>query len=187
MATSYDDPPPGQDTAVLELGTSRQTRLLDAQAIAIVRRKNVPNLVAATGDDGVRRFLEFFTATIRNRNTRAAYAKACSQFLTWSEGRGVASLAAIEPMTVAAYIESHPGAVPTVKQHLAAIRAMFDWLVTGQIMRSNPAHSVRGPKHVVGRGKTPVLDAHQARVLLDSIALVNRDGTPPSLAFGTEP
>ena len=42
-------------------------------------------------------------------------------------------------------------------------------LVTGQVVATNPAHSVRGPKHVVKTGKTTVLDADQARKLLDSI------------------
>jgi site-specific recombinase XerC len=60
-------------------------------------------------------------------------------------------------------------AKPTVKQHLAAVRMCFDWLVTGGILTVNPAHAVRGPKHVVKRGKTPVLTTDQARVLLDSI------------------
>jgi len=60
-------------------------------------------------------------------------------------------------------------AAPTVKQHLAAIRMLFDFLVTGQIIPMNPAASVRGPKYVVKRGKTPVLTADQARLLLDSI------------------
>ena len=58
---------------------------------------------------------------------------------------------------------------PTVKQHLAAIRMLFDWLVTGQVVATNPAHSVRGPKHVVKTGKTTVLTGEQARELLDSI------------------
>ena len=60
-------------------------------------------------------------------------------------------------------------AKPSVKQHLAAIRMLFDWLVTGQVLATNPAHAVRGPKHVVKRGKTPVLTSEQARELLDSI------------------
>ena len=59
-------------------------------------------------------------------------------------------------------------AAPTVKQHLAAIRMLFDFLVTGQVIPMNPAASVRGPKHVVKRGKTPVLTADQARTLLGS-------------------
>jgi integrase/recombinase XerD len=58
---------------------------------------------------------------------------------------------------------------PTVKQHLAAIRMLFDWLVTCQVVATNPAHAVRGPTHVVKTGKTTVLDAEQARKLLDSI------------------
>ena len=46
---------------------------------------------------------------------------------------------------------------------------LFDWLVTGQVVATNPAHSVRGPKHVVKTGKTTVLTGEQARELLDSI------------------
>ena len=56
-----------------------------------------------------------------------------------------------------------------MKQHLAAIRMLFDWLVTGQVIPLNPAHAVRGPKHSVKKGKTSVLSAEEMRTLLDSI------------------
>ena len=56
-----------------------------------------------------------------------------------------------------------------MKQHLAAIRMLFDWLVIRQVIAMNPAAAVRGPKHVVKRGKTPVLEADEARQLIDSI------------------
>jgi site-specific recombinase XerD len=56
-----------------------------------------------------------------------------------------------------------------VKQSLAAVRMLFDWLVTGQVVPVNPAHSVRGPKHVVAKGKTPVLAEDEARQLLATI------------------
>jgi site-specific recombinase XerD len=79
------------------------------------------------------------------------------------------NLEQLEPVIIAGYIEQHQGSPPTVKQHLAAIRMLFDFLVLGQILPMNPAASVRGPKYVVKRGKTPVLKADQARVLLDSI------------------
>ena len=71
----------------------------------------------------------------------------------------------IEPLHVAAYIEAlgKDFEKPTVKQHLSAIRMLFDWLVTGQVVATNPAHSVRGPKHVVKTGKTTVLTGEQAR------------------------
>lgn len=145
----------------------------------------LPALIADAGDQAVRRFLEFFTANIRNRNTRAAYAQAVAQFLRWCEGRRL-SLATIEPMAVAAYIESHPGSAPTKKQHLAAIKMLFDWLVTGQVIPVNPAASVRGPKHVVRKGKTLVLSGEDARTLLDSIEIErqNKDGTKTPIVVG---
>src|SRR3954454_6214026 len=131
----------------------------------------VPALVADAGEDAVRRFLEFFDATIRNKNTQVAYYNDVRQFFAWCERRGIDGLRRIEPIHVALYIEElqHSFSKPTVKQHLAAVRMLFDWLVTGQVIRTNPAHSVRGPKHVVKRGKTPVLVTEQARELLESI------------------
>ncbi len=114
--------------------------------------------------------MEFFVANIRNPNTRMAYARAVARFFDWCENHRIA-LNQVEPILVAAYIEQHPGSPPTVKQHLAAIRMLFDYLVIGQVVPFNPAAAVRGPKHVVKRGKTPVLKAEQARALLDSISL----------------
>lgn len=74
-------------------------------------------------------------------------------------------------MIVGAYIEKLTGefSKPTVKQHLAAIRMLMDYLVLGGIIPTNPAAPVRGPKHNAKRGKTPVLSAEEARQLLDSI------------------
>ena len=117
------------------------------------------------------RFWEFFAANIRNRNTRRAYYKAACRLSDWCEGRGLFDLAKIKPIHVAAYIEElqRTHSKPTVKQHLAALRMLFDWLVVGHVMEVNPAHAVRGPKHVVKKGKTPVLTADEARILLDSI------------------
>ncbi len=126
-------------------------------------------IIMRAGDAAAWRFVEFFTATIRNKNTRAAYAEAVSQFFAWCDKHRVRTIEEINSIVIGTYIEGHPGAPPTVKQHLAAIRMLFDFLVTGQIVPMNPASSVRGPKHVVKRGKTPVLKADQARTLLDSI------------------
>ena len=69
-------------------------------------------------------------------------------------------------------------AKPSVKQHLAAIRMLFDWLVTGQVVPTNPAHSVRGPRHSVKKGKTSVLSVEEMRTLLDSIAIQDKKGNP---------
>jgi len=50
--------------------------------------------------------------------------------MTWLERAGYQHLEDIEPITVAAYIETlqRHAAPPTVKQHMAAIRRMFSWL-----------------------------------------------------------
>ena len=142
-------------------------------------------MIAAAGDRAARRFLDFFAASIENDNTRMAYYRAVCSFFAWLEEHGIGALADIEPFHVAAYVKSlkvsDPGnrevreraaARPTVKQHLAAIRMLFDWLIVGQILAINPAHAVRGPKHVVKRGKTPVLSEDQARRLLDRLGFI---------------
>lgn len=131
----------------------------------------MPALVTAAGDQAQRRFLEFFAAAIRNPHTRRAYGRAVAEFLGWCEEHGVSSLASVQPLHVATWIEAQSRALtaPSVKQQLAAIRHLFDWLVTGQVVPVNPASSVRGPSHVVREGKTPVLDPVEARQLLDSI------------------
>jgi site-specific recombinase XerD len=143
----------------------------------------VPRVIAGAGDAAARRFLEFFAATIRNKNTRMVYYRAAELLFAWCDRHRIGELADIEPLHVAAYIEKlqETMAKPTVKQDLTAIRMLFDWLVTGQVVATNPAHSVHGPKHVVKRGKTTVLTAEQARELLYSIPLTRKiklsDGT----------
>ena len=131
-------------------------------------RLALPWLIVDAGPVAVARFLEFFAARIANRRTRAAYGRAVGQFLAWCEARGLA-LAAVSPLHVAAYIRTHPGSAPTVKQHLAAIRMLGDWLVVSQVLPVNPAAAVRGPTHVVTTGATPVLSPAEARRLLAAI------------------
>ena len=134
---------------------------------------NVPTIFLRA-ENSSKRFWEFFTVNIRNRNTRRAYFVAVSQFSKWCEQRGL-SLERVEPIHVGAYIEQLQiqHAKPTVKQHLAAIRMLFDWLVTGQVVPINPAHAVRGPKHSVKKGKTSVLSAEEMGLLLKSISIAD--------------
>src|SRR6202140_1277763 len=130
----------------------------------------VPALIAAAGDAAGWRYVEFFTANIRNPNTRRAYARACSRFFAWCETRGL-TLTTIRPFDVATYIETlgKTHSAPGVKQQLAAVRMLFDWLITGQVAPSNPASAVRGPTHVVKTGTTPVLEGKEWRRLIDAI------------------
>ncbi len=146
-----------------------QSRLLTDSVTA---HASVPAIIQRAGSDAQRRFVEFFAARIRNVNTRMAYMRAVARFCDWLVAHKV-ELEQIEPTIVAAYIEELMPiyAAPSVKQHLAAIRMLFDYLVTGGILPFNPSSSVRGPKHVVIKGKTPVLQPSDARHLLDSIEL----------------
>ena len=138
----------------------------------------LPAMIASADDRAQRRFLEFFAVTIRNPHTRRAYARAAAEFLAWCDARGVASIAAVQPLHVAAWIEAlgREVSAPTVKQRLAGVRHLFDWLVTGQVVPVNPAASVRGPAHSVRRGKTPALAADEARRLLDAIDVTTPGG-----------
>jgi site-specific recombinase XerD len=150
---------------------AKEIVLISSRQVSHAGLEKLPIAIARAGECAAWRFIEFFTANIRNKNTRAAYAQAVSQFFTWCETHRIIDLERIKPVIISAYVEELQStrSAPTVKQHLAAIRMLFDWLVIGQVVPMNPASSVRGPKHVTKRGKTPVLQADQARQLLDSI------------------
>ena len=128
-----------------------------------------PALFAETAQ-GQERFWEFFGGSLRNRNTRLAYVTAAYRFADWCAARGL-TLSTVRPLHVAGYIEqlTRTYAAATVKQNLAALRQLFDWLVVGQVIPTNPTAAIRSPKHVVNTGKTPVLTAAETRSLLDSI------------------
>jgi hypothetical protein len=88
----------------------------------------MPPTVFLPNEKAGERFYGFFTANIRNENTRRAYYKAACRFSEWCEGIGLLDPAHIKPLHVAAYI-AMPGlpepqgqglSKPTVKQHLAA-------------------------------------------------------------------
>ncbi len=145
-----------------------------SEIVSSVEPGRLPRIFHNPFDRG-RRFWEFFTVNIRNPNTRRAYFKAVEGFAAWCADKGLGDLSGMTPMHVAGYVEQlgRTHSKPTVKQHLAAIRMLFDWLVTGHIMESNPAHAVRGPKHSVRKGKTSVLSAEEMHELLAAIDITS--------------
>jgi len=151
-------------------GKSLRTTVLPPGLAGRFSGNLVPVSVAAEGEAAARAFLSFFADNIRNPNTRAAYFRAARKFFLWTERRRL-KLSDIESFHVSAFIEelSASVAVPTVKQQLAALRMLFDWLVVRQIVPSSPCHAVRGPTHRISVGKTPVLDEAEAKELLQSI------------------
>ncbi|MEM8671134.1 MAG: tyrosine-type recombinase/integrase [Planctomycetota bacterium] len=137
----------------------------------------VPVIISEVGSDATRSFLSFFVDHIRNKNTRDAYLRAVNRFFDWAELRGL-TLDRIQSFHVSGYIEElgKTMAIPTVKQNLAALRMLFDWLMIRQVCRTNPCHAVRGPKLKITSGKTIALDEADAKRLLTSIPTNNLVG-----------
>jgi site-specific recombinase XerD len=156
---------------MLELTPNRNLPALPTGAV-------VPAIVAARGEQAAWRYVEFFAVSIRNPNTRAAYARATSAFFAWCDGLAL-TLPGIQPVHVAAWIEQlgrEERSAPTVKQHLAAVRMLFDWLVVGQVVPHDPAAAVRGPRHSMATGKTHMPDRDEAKALLAAIDTGNLIG-----------
>ena len=148
--------------------------------IALVERQPSASLpsIFTERPEARARMRDFFSSHIRNPNTRRAYLEAVRQFSAFCAEHGIVDLAQVQPVHVAAFVERQlkTQSKPTVKQHLAALRMLFDWLVVGQVLPTNPAHAVRGPKHSQRRGKTPVLQVDEARTLIDSIDTTSLPG-----------
>lgn len=130
-----------------------------------------PVIIRALGIRATKAFWEFFTASLSNANTRAAYYRAVISFCSWMEAQGF-GLLDLEPVIVAAYMEKlkREMSIASVKQHLAALRQFFDHLVVAHVIRTNPAASVRSPRYAVREGKTPVLSKKEASKLLRSFS-----------------
>jgi site-specific recombinase XerD len=143
---------------------------MSTDLVSISQPMILPAMFADAGEPAIERFLTFFTDSVPNRNTRSAYHRNILRFFAWAEKQRL-SLATIKSYHVSAYLSelARDHATPTVKQHLASLRMLFDWLLRGGVVDLNPAATVKASTHRVRKGKTPVLTAQQARLLLDSI------------------
>ena len=156
-------------------------------SIAGVGQMILPATIAREGERVAVRYVEFFTASIRNANTRAAYVRAASGFFAWCDRHGL-TLLAIGPVHVAAWIEELKRAgrsAPTIKQQLAGVRMLFDWLVVGQVVPHNPASAVRGPKHSIAKGKTHMPSREEAKALIATIDTSSLGGLRDRALIGT--
>src|SRR5262245_41356802 len=141
----------------------------DSYEIGAGPETELPAIVAGAGDAARFAWDEFFEGELPNQHTRTAYRRAVRQFLAWCEDRRVEDLQHIRPGLVGSYFAHHPGSIPTKKQHLAAIRQLFDRLVLRHVIVLNPAALVRTDRYQTVEGKTPEITPKQARKLLGSI------------------
>lgn len=146
----------------------------DEETVVLRATTVLPLAIVEAGPKAEEKFFEFFTAQIPNANTRMAYLRAVRRFFIWVEEMKL-RLEHIRPIHVAAYIQALGQELepPSVKQHLAAVRMLFNYFVVGQVMETNPAAAVRGPKYSAKKGKTPVLVEQEAKELLASIDVSN--------------
>lgn len=135
---------------------------------SVARQGSLPTIITEAGAAARFAWEEFFEGELPNTHTRTAYRRAVRQFLMWCEQSGL-DLQRLSPGIVGQYFGQHPGSIPTKKQHLAAIRRLFDRLVTRHVVVLNPAASVRADRYQVVEGKTPEITIEQARKLLASI------------------
>ena len=154
--------------------TIEEIRLPKEVLAALPRGLEVPAAVSDLGTDAVERFLEFFALTLKTKNTKLAYSQASKQFFRWctEPPRRLRSVGDIRPLNAAAYVThlvESKEELPTVKQHVSALRKLFDWLVTGHFIDTNPFTSVETPSYSVQDGKTPILTPEDTRRLLNSI------------------
>lgn len=116
---------------------------------------------------------EFFEAEVGNPNTRRAYHRAAADFFRYVTGRyGISGLDAITPMHVSGWLDDMTArrlSIPTIKLRLAGLRMLFNALVRAQVLRISPVAVVKGPRHTVTKGKTPILGGDEAAQLLASI------------------
>ena len=140
----------------------------DEREVGVRGESGLPALVSRLGPAAEFAWEEFFRANLRNSHTRDAYGRAVRRFLSWCESEGT-ELRQVTPGQIGSYFSAHPGSIPTKKQHLAAVRGLFDALVLRHVVVLNPAASVRLPRYQVIEGKTPEITVGQARTLLSSI------------------
>jgi site-specific recombinase XerD len=146
--------------------------LLNQPTELVPTQRGLLAIIDGSGRKARDRIEHFLRAAIDNDNTRRAYGRALGSFFAFLEDGGRERLQDIGPLDVRDYLDAakvNGLSTATLKQHMAAIRMLFDHLVTGAVLEHNPALSVRAPRQKLGKGKTPVLTAEEAGELLRSI------------------
>jgi site-specific recombinase XerD len=130
----------------------------------------LPTILVKAGVKAREATVNFFTAERNNPHTRRAYGRAVARFCQWADANKL-ELPQLKPFVIATYIKELEQllAPPSVKQHLAALREFLDSLCRQHVLDFNPAAPVKGPRHVVKVGKTPVLTPAEARRMINSI------------------
>ena len=132
--------------------------MLSHDLILVPSQGQPPAIIDGSGHKARDRIEHFLRAAIDNDNTRRAYGRALGSFFAFLEDGGKDRVQDIGPLDVRDYLDAAKAnglSTATLKQHMAAIRMLFDHLVTGGVLEHNPALSVKAPRQKLGKGKTP--------------------------------
>lgn len=136
---------------------------------ALAPAEVLPKIVRHAGRPAEIAWRDFFSGKLPNDGTRAAYRNAVCRFLHSCERRGVVDLSRVTPGDLGDYFRAHPGALPTKKQHLSAIRKFFNLLVERHLCLLNPASATSLERYTVVEGKTPEITQTEVDRLVRSI------------------
>jgi hypothetical protein len=128
-----------------------------ARAELVPTQRGLPAIIDGSGRKARDRIEHFLRAAIDNDNTRRAYGRSLGSFFVFLEDGGRERVQNIGPLDVRDYLEAAKAnglSTATLKQHMAAIRTLFDHLVTGGVLEHNPALSVKAPRQKLGKGKS---------------------------------
>jgi integrase len=130
-----------------------------------------PILIERAGPSTRKKFFEFFYGPDPQRAHQSRLLPGNPTVLGLGGARRLSGAEDIEPITVAAYIETlqRQAAPPTVKQHMAAIRMLFSWLTEKGVLAMNPARESQDREIFAAEGKTPAFVEGEVQRLLDAV------------------
>ena len=112
--------------------------------------------------------LNILEGRVRNSNTRKAYKAAWRSFFAFCSEYKL-ELDRAKPYHVGMWLKRHPGSVATQRQHLAAVRLLFDHLLEKGVVDNNPAARAKAPRLERESAHTPIFEQNEIKTFLDAI------------------
>ena len=105
----------------------------------------VPKIIEAAGPRAEVQYMTFYLNAQFTTNTKTAYWSANYRFLDWCGSRGL-ELHGINSDVVLSYFHNQRFSASALRQHLSAIRKLFDWLADGKTVIGNPTTAIKTRK-----------------------------------------
>src|SRR5208337_2365775 len=114
--------------------------------------------------------LNILEGRVRNSNTRKAYKAAWRSFFEFCSEYKL-ELDRVKPYHFGLWLKRHTGSVATQRQHLAAVRLLFDHLLEKGVVDINPAARAKPPRLERESAHTAVFEQNEIKAFLEAIKL----------------